>query len=63
MARTKQIGATQFKDLSPWGKVAAILAGIAGITAGYVLPMWITLIGIAVIFLAAFVVQKRRGKI
>jgi hypothetical protein len=63
MARTKQIGATQFKDLSPWGKAAAIVAGIGGIAAGYLLPMWITLVGIAVVFLTAFLVQKARGKI
>ena len=63
MARTKQISAIQFKDLSLRGKVAAIVAGIAGITAGYLLPMWITVIGIAVVFLGTFVVQKARGKI
>jgi hypothetical protein len=63
MTRTKQIGAIQFKDLSLGGKVAAVVAAIAGIAAGYLLPMWITVIGIALVFLAAFVVQKVRGKI
>ncbi len=62
MARSKQIGATQFKDLSPLWKVLAILGAVGGIAAGWFLPKWLTVIAILIIFPTVLVVQKVRGK-
>ena len=62
MARTQQKGATQFKDLPLWGKVAFLVAAAGGVAVGWFLPKWVTLLAIVILFPTVFVVQKLRGK-
>ena len=63
MAKPQPITAVQFGDLPAWGKVAVIVAALAAVASGLLLPRWITALGIAVTFLAGFVVLKLRRRI
>ena len=60
MARPQPIGSLQFSDLPTWGKVAFVVAALAAVAAGWLLPRWITMLGIAVVFLVGFAVVKLR---
>jgi hypothetical protein len=63
MGETRPISAIQFSDLPTWGKVAAVVAAVAAVAAGLLLPRWVTMLGVAVVFLVGFVVLKACRKI
>jgi len=62
MARTQQGVVEQFMSLPAWGRVAFVLVAGSAFAAGWLLPKWLTLVGLLGLFLGVFVVQKLRGK-
>ncbi len=63
MAKPQSITAVEFGDLPTWGKLAVVVAAVAAVAAGLVLPRWVTALGIAVVFLIGFVVLKLRRRV